>query len=208
MELLADHKGQVKVKGVHTLSVCDARSDEAKRLSDFIEVNAAHRRFLLSLAQKGKDVSDKLHRLWGEYRFLVDQLHRYKVREVCIENMTMTVGRAVFARRLAGNTTYTGIVNYTALGSSSTAVALGDTQLGTEVYRKALSSGTYLNNIAYLETFFTAAETSGTYQEYGNFIDGTGAANSGQLFNRFLQAVTKSAVETLNVQSTITISDA
>jgi hypothetical protein len=85
---------------------------------------------------------------------------------------------------------------------------VGNTQLGTEVYRKALSSGTYLNNVAYIETFFTAAEVTGTFEEYGMFIDGTGAANSGQLFNRFTSTNIKSATETMNVQSIVTFNDA
>jgi len=133
---------------------------------------------------------------------------RFQKREILVENITTTVGRAAIASRLAGASTYTGMVNYTALGSSSTAAAVGDTTLGTEVYRKALSSGTAISNVAYLETFFNATETSGTYQEYGMFIDGTSTANSGQMFNRFTQAITKSASETLNVRSVITLNDA
>ncbi len=133
---------------------------------------------------------------------------KFKVRESIIENITTTVGRSVLAQRLSGTTTYTGTVNYTALGTSSTAPAVSDTQLGTETYRKALSSGTYSNNIAYLETFFTSTEVTGSFEEYGMFIDGTGSANSGQLFNRFTESNSKSNVETLNVQSHVTLSDA
>ncbi len=153
-------------------------------------------------------IEEWLKKQYEEYRFLINQLHRkFLKREILVPNITATVGRGVLAQRLAGTTTYTGSVKYTALGTSNASPTVADLTLGTEVYRKALSSGTFLTNIAYIETFFTASETSGTYQEYGNFIDGSGAADSGQLFNRFIQTTVKSSVETLNVQSQVTFND-
>lgn len=197
---------KIKAKGLHLFTFCDARSDEARNIQEEIEVISRLRNEMIL---RGEQSEKWLKDQWEKYQELAKILHsKFKVREFLVENITTTVGRAVIARRLSGNTTYTGIVNYTALGTSNTAAVIGDTQLGTETYRKALSSGTYANNIAYLETFFTASEVSGTFQEYGMFIDGTGSANSGQLFNRFLQTVTKSVTETLNVQSTVTFSDA
>lgn len=204
-------KSLITAKGEHLFTICNARSTEAQKLSELIEgVRFKREAFLRSSNFLNKVKEDRILReLWQEYRFFVEQLHKkFKLREVLVKNITTTAGRNVLARRLSGNTTYTGIVNYTALGTSNTAPAVSDTQLGTETYRKALSSGTYASNIAYLETFFTASEVSGTFQEYGNFIDGSGTANSGQLFNRFIQTVTKSITETLNVQSTVTFADA
>ena len=101
-----------------------------------------------------------------------------------IHNLVPTVGRNVLARRLAGNTTYTGEVNYGALGTAVSPVpANGSTQLGTEVYRKLKASGSYDNNIAYVDFFYAAGDTNGTYTEFATFIDGTGTANSGQMFS-------------------------
>lgn len=148
------------------------------------------------------------YELWSQYREYIDELHsKYKTNETITKNITTTVGRSVLASRLGGDVTYTGIVNYTALGSDNTAAVVGDATLGNETYRKALSSGTNLNNVAYLETFYTAAEVTGTFEEYGMFIDGSGSADTGQLFNRFVSNITKSGTETLNVQSVITLSD-
>lgn len=236
-------------KGVHTFTVCDARSEKAQKLSErcnafsipfaklkyekdklqmpinlrlsFLNKCAAElqRKDPLLEEEQASLIAEKekigehfkrlFHALWLEYRDMIGQLEQnFKLREVVIENITTTVGRAVLAQRLGGDTTYTGTVNYTALGSNNTAAVVGDATLGTEVYRKALSSGTDASNISYLETFFTAAETSGTYEEYGMFIDGTGSANTGQLFNRFVSTIVKSVTETLNVQSVITINDA
>jgi hypothetical protein len=198
-------KEATKAKGIHIITVCDNSSEEAQALEKEIQGVISLRKLALTWNANERI----LHNIWLKYRELVDKLNsKFAIRRVVVENVTTTVGRTVLARRLSGNTTYTGIVNYTALGSNNTPPVVGDATLGTEVYRKVLSSGTYANNIAYLETFYTASETSGTYEEYGMFIDGTGVANSGQLFNRFTQSITKSVTETLNVQSIVTFADA
>ncbi len=88
---------------------------------------------------------------------------------------------------MTGDTTYSGQINYGALGSSSTAVSNADTQLGTEVFRKLYASHTTDgNNVAYVDFFYAATDTSGTYNEFGNVIDGTASANTGRLFSHIL----------------------
>lgn len=219
-----NHK--TEAKGIHILTLCEGISDKSLILQKKLEDVKKRREIVLMerdlelrqilLLGKTKDhiqnlhlvTSVMLHSLWEEYRYYLDILHKlFKKREFVIENITCTVGRSVLAQRLSGTVTYTGTVTHTALGTNATPATVGDATLGTETYRKALSSGTYASNIAYLETFYSASEVSGTFQEYGMFIDGTGAANSGQLFNRFLSAVTKSVTETLNVQSIVTFND-
>lgn len=101
-------------------------------------------------------------------------------------NIVVTRGRSVLAGLLAGDTTYTGEINYGALGSSTTPVANADTQLGTEVFRKLVTSQAFVDNVAYVDFYYTAAEAVGTHEEFGNFIDGTGSANSGRLFSHIL----------------------
>ena len=194
-----------KIKGRHIITVCDMSDRRAFNLECLLE---GVRRKREDVLRTGKATTKMLQDLWIEYHWYLDQLHqRFLKRQIIVDNITTTVGRSVLAQRLAGITTYTGIVNYGALGTSATAAAVSDTQLGTETYRKALSSGTYSSNIAYLENFYTASEVSGTFQEYGFFIDGTGSANTGQLFNRFVTTTVKSSVESLNVQSIITINN-
>lgn len=198
----------INIKGAHFITLADISSDKAKKIERIIISNIQRRIETIKRSFVNPINNKILHNLWEEYRYFIDYLNRFfKTQEFLLHNITTTIGRNVLARRLSGNTTYTGIVNYTALGTNNTAPAITDTQLGTETYRKALSSGTYSNNIAYLETFYTAAEVSGTFEEYGMFIDGNAAANSGQIFNRFIQTITKSVVETMNVQSTVTFSD-
>jgi len=115
------------------------------------------------------------------------------------DNLIVTVGRSVLAQKLASDDTYTGHVDYGALGTGTNAPANADTQLQTEVYRKAVSSYTSNNNIAYISFFYNATETTGTYREFGTFIDGTAVADSGQLFTRVAINVTKTNTESLTL---------
>jgi hypothetical protein len=102
-------------------------------------------------------------------------------------NLVVTMGRNVIARLLVGDVTYSGQINYGALGTSSTAVGNSDTQLGTEVYRKLFASHTTDgNNVAYVDFFYAATDWNGTANEFGNVIDGTASANTGRLFSHIL----------------------
>ncbi|MFA5050948.1 MAG: hypothetical protein WC499_02435 [Patescibacteria group bacterium] len=99
-------------------------------------------------------------------------------------NIIPTVGRSVFARRLAGDTTYTGEINYGALGSGTTAFTNASTQLNTEVFRKLASDSSFDDNIAYVDWFIASGDVANaTYEEFGAFIDGGAGANSGQAFS-------------------------
>lgn len=198
-------KEKAGVVGKHTFTFYDMTNPVIAKLSEMIEFLLAKRAEFIESNNWSKEDED-MHAC--NYRSLIEEMDLYKTREVVVYNLTTNVGLNNIARRLAGDTTYTGIINYTALGDDNTAPALGNTSLGNEVYRKAVSSQSFSGQTANIETFFTATETSGTYEEYGNFIDGTGTADSGLLFNRFTQSVTKSATETLNVRSEITLSNA
>jgi hypothetical protein len=123
-------------------------------------------------------------------------------------NLIATVGRNVLARLLTGDVTYSGQINYGALGSSSTAPNNSDTQLGTEVYRKLFASHTTDgNNVAYVDFFYAATDTNGTYNEFGNFIDGTASANTGRLFSHVLTGGwTKTSLQSMFISCQYTIS--
>lgn len=108
-----------------------------------------------------------------------------------IKNTIQLAGRAVIARRLANNTTYTGILNYGALMVSGP----------TETYRKLAASATYDDSLAkaYVSWFFTAVEVSGTFVQWRNYIDGTATPGSGQEWSRVDVNWVKSTSETLTV---------
>lgn len=200
-----EENGNVGFKGTHVLSVCDIGDFRAQRLQEQIESVRIRRAQIIKLGLLTEELAQSL---WQEYKDYLFLLHKtYLVNQIVTENITANNGRAVIAQRLANIVTYSGIVNYGALGSDNTGELVTDSTLGTEVYRKALSSGTVSGQTTYLENFYTTTEVSGTFEEYGFFIDGTAAADSGRLLNRFTDSVTKSALQSLNVASTIVLSD-
>lgn len=132
-----------------------------------------------------------------------------KSRVVAVDNLVVQTGRNVLAGILNGETTYTGIINYGALGTSSTAVSDGQTQLVAEVKRKAVGTRTRVNDQVNFDFYYSKSDTNGTYQEFGMFIDGTSTANTGQMFNRLLTGGwTKSSSESLTASVQININHA
>lgn len=146
-----------------------------------------------------------------EYISLVRKLNQMCKTEIFeFHNIIPLCGRKLLANNLTNSSPDNDPkINYTALGTSDTAVANADTTLGTETYRKATASATNADNVGYVTAFYTAAETSGTFKEAGLFCDGTGAADSGVLFSRVLlnggTGITKSATESLTIDTTLTL---
>lgn len=128
------------------------------------------------------------------------------VRTVEFSNIVPIVGRNVLARIVGGDFTYTGEINEVALGSGMTLPTDGDTELETETYRQSITDTTFLNNIAYLAAFIPSGSGTGMYNEAGLFIDGTGAADSGQLFSHvlFTPTVDKQVLMSLTIDVSIT----
>lgn len=148
-------------------------------------------------------------RITGHWKFTIRDAKTGEIKRVQeYDNLIPTVGRTAIAAHLTDATPSptTLLVSHIALGSSTTAPANGDTQLGTETYRNAVASLTNASNIAYITGFFSATETTGTYREAGAFIAGTGSANSGTILSHVSINVTKTSTETLTVDFTITIS--
>lgn len=168
-------------KGKITFTNFFIDSDEAKAIDSFLKT--------------AQNISEDL---------FLEKIKRLKA--ICFFNETVKYnnivmsGRSVFARRLANDTTYTGIINYGALGSSSTAVSDSQTQLVAEVKRKPVAARSRTNDSVTVRFYYSKSDTSGTYEEFGTFIDGTVIANSGQMFNRALTGGwTKSSSESLTV---------
>lgn len=125
--------------------------------------------------------------------------------------ITNTTGRGLqmLMERLSGSTTYTGIINYGAIGTSATAPATSDTQLTAEVARTTVATATISGNVLTCKFFFADANlANGTYREFGTFVDGTASANSGRLFNHALFGTphTKATGEDTTVQVDFTLS--
>lgn len=107
------------------------------------------------------------------------------------KNTVQLPGRAVIARRLANNTAYSGILNYGSLYTAGPA----------EHYRKLAASYAYDDAAAkaYVSWFFTAAEVSGTFVQWANWIDGSAGLGTGQEWTRVAVAWTKSISESLTI---------
>jgi hypothetical protein len=189
------HEDTTQIIGIHTFKVYDMSSPSAQSLEGKIE----------SLIKNKSRIDFETYK--KTYTDFMRQLQQYCVREKVVKNLITTAGRSVLAQRLANTTTYTGIINYGILGTSATAVANGDTQLGTEVFRKVVASASYTSNVAFIDFFYTKADTNGTYQEFGTAIDGTASANTGQLFTHALTGGwTKSSSESMTVSCQYTFS--
>lgn len=141
------------------------------------------------------------------YEELVGELARIcPTRSFETRNLVVQSGREVLARLLAGDTAYSGEINYGALGTSSAAPAAGDAQLGAEVARKLFARRRRTTTQIGFDFFYSKADTTGTYQEFGLFIDGTASADSGQLFNRALTGGwVKGAGDAMTVTITINV---
>jgi len=130
------------------------------------------------------------------------------VSQKTIENIVVTAGRNQIAKALAVELVAISDIeiSHQELGTGTTTPAVGDTGLETPTggTRKAItstaSSGKQLN----ITAFWAAGEATGTHEEYGTFINGTGVSNSGVLLNRvLLSSVVVLAANSLTVDGTI-----
>lgn len=141
------------------------------------------------------------------WRFTLRNVETGEERLFMYKNLIPTVGRAAIANYLtnASPSPATLRVTHTSLGTGIAGATNADTQLQTETYRKAIASATNGDNVAYMTAFYTAPEVTGTFKEAGLHIAGSLTPNSGTLFSRVPIDITKTALETLTVDYTVTI---
>lgn len=103
-----------------------------------------------------------------------------------------------------GSVSPTGI-NWGAIGTSNTAPAITDTQLGAETNRQQISFfQDFQFNQAQLQFFFAdGILANGTYNEFGTFVNGTSSPNTGQIFNHAL--FSSPYVKTSGVDTTVEV---
>lgn len=155
------------------------------------------------------NIKEEFINLKGEVVLEFENVKTGKVRRYVYKNMVVTRAKTAIAQRLSGNAD-AGEITYCALGTGSTAPALADTQLQTELVRKLISVRSVSSNIASFQTFFTTSEGNGTLREAGLFGDAigvtaSGTANSGQLYCRTEINRTKSSADTLTLTWSLTI---
>ncbi len=212
--------------GIHRISMFDMRSPSALKVQKDIEGFLAEQQHIMRSVKRNiasailndDDAAEKYWKSQIEWRKrshhkgmtdLYQQLRDISVtHDHTVHNIIPTVGRSVIARWIIGDNTFDANngANFGSLGTGTASPANGNTQLATEVYRKARSSEAQSSNVAVLSNFYTATEVTGTFEEAGWHIDASGTVNSGQLLSRFLTGTTvKSAIESLVVESTLTI---
>lgn len=125
-----------------------------------------------------------------------------KVKQhVDIHNLVVTAGKNFVASRMVG--TASAVMSHMAVGTNGTAAAAGDTALGTELGRVALTSGTAANNVATYTATFPAGTASGALVEAGIF--NAGAAGT-MLARVTFSVVNKAPGDALTITWTVTAS--
>jgi hypothetical protein len=152
----------------------------------------------------------------GKWKFEVrDDKTGELLRVTEAENLLPTVGLNAIASQLADPaiTKDLGDNLYIAVGSDGTTPASGDTKLGTEAARKAITDRNAAGVVATIAVFFASGEATGTHLEAGLFGDGvtttcSAAADSGILYSHVNMNETVDASENLTVTWTLTLASA
>lgn len=139
----------------------------------------------------------------GRVKLIFRNIYTGEKRETEWKNNLITnAGKVAILRRLknAASQSNEGMITYGAVGTSTTAPAVGDTTLGTELERAVLSYTTITSQTLELRVYFTTSEAVGTLKEFGWFGEAAGAgADSGTLFTHIAIDETKTNSETLTI---------
>lgn len=140
-------------------------------------------------------------KMTGELKITVTNPDNNVVQEVVVPNLVVTAGKNWIAGRMYD----TGIpdeMSHMAIGTGNTAAAAGDTGLGTEAGRVALTSTTVTNNsVAYVATF-PAGTGTGAITEAGIFNASSGGT---MLCRTVFSVINKGAADTLGITWTVTV---
>lgn len=120
-------------------------------------------------------------------------------------NVVVTSSKNGFAGILNSESTFTGNINYGAVGTGADSAVAADTLLQTELDRVIPTSQSRAGNVTTLLFAFAPTDANGSLKEFGAFIDGTAAADSGTLFNRVNIDVVKTTLNTLTIELIITV---
>ena len=117
-----------------------------------------------------------------------------------VPNLVVTAGKNYVADRIKNNST---VMSHMAIGTGTAAAAAGNTALGSESARTALTSSTVTDNeIVYVDTF-AAGTGTGAITEAGIF----NASSGGTLLCRTVfSVVNKGASDAMTITWTVTVS--
>ena len=117
-----------------------------------------------------------------------------------VPNLVVTAGKNYVADRIKNNST---VMSHMAIGTGTAAAAAGNTALGSESARTALTSTTVTNNeIVYVDTF-PAGTGTGAITEAGIFNASSGGT---MLCRTVFSVVNKGASDAMTITWTVTVS--
>ena len=140
-------------------------------------------------------------KLTGELKLTLTRPDGHVKHEVIVPNLVVTTGKNFIASRM--NDASATAMSHMAIGTGSTAAAAGNTALGSEAGRVALTSTTVSNSdVAYVATF-PAGTGTGAITEAGIL----NASSGGTLLCRTVfNVINKAAADTLGITWTVTVS--
>ena len=94
---------------------------------------------------------------------------------------------------------------YGAVGTSATAPASSDTQLGAELARVILGTNSRASNVVTMSFFWPTSAGNGTWAEAGLFLGATSAANNGSLLSHTVVSEVKTSALTAVLACQISI---
>ena len=118
-----------------------------------------------------------------------------------LKNLVVTAGLGYIASRMKEATATA--MSHMAIGTDNTAAAAGDTALGTEAARQALTSTTVSSNTVEYVASFAAGTGTGAITEAGVL---NGASGGTLLCRTVFSVVNKGASDSMTITWTITIS--
>lgn len=126
----------------------------------------------------------------GTYRVrFTDRKTGALIKEIIGKQLIVTSGKALVGDILIGRTGYDTGLTVCALGTGTTAPALTDTTLETEVARKLITSRTRTGTMLTFTTYFAYSECTFNISEAAIFGHSTAAVetlDSGEMFSRWL----------------------
>jgi len=147
--------------------------------------------------------SNEILKATGELKITVTSKDGAVKQEQVVKNLVVTSGLNFISARMNG--TSPAVMSHMAVGTGTTAAALGDTALGTESARVALTSAVVTDNaIVYTGTFgMNTPATLTALTEAGIFNASSGGT---MLCRTVFPTVNKDVNDTLTIIWTVTIS--
>jgi hypothetical protein len=142
-----------------------------------------------------------LIKVTGELKITVTNPEGNVKQEVVVPNLVVTTGKNLIASRLKDTTD--DAMSHMAIGTDATAAAAGDTALGSEAGRVALTSTTVTDNAVAYVASFGAGTGTGAITEAGLLNAGSGGT---LLCRTVFSVINKGAADTLGITWTVTVS--